>query len=287
PWLVINGKAETVNTSSKSLTVSFDQLIYFNTPHQMSRSFTRPVDASLCRVLYDKRDTTFAAIQPGDSMIIVSYKDEAKKIPMPRAGVSIENQVNDFPSPIIADEIHIRVKEKNKRKEGAGKKAKPAEEKKMSWQEIIWLAGKVLIGLLIFVLLLPVIYLLYCLLRISISGNTITKANQVYRAALYRFHMVGLEREDETPLEYAQHKVDATLSAGFEEFMRIYLRLKYANGNLRDGDGEEIDRFATNIGSSIRRKIGIPKMILNYLNVLRASRYIQPTPKADYENQLL
>lgn len=287
PWLVINGKAETVNTSSKSLTVSFDQLIYFNTPHQMSRSFTRPVDASLCRVLYDKRDTTFAAIQPGDSMIIVSYKDEAKKIPMPRAGVSIENQVNDFPSPIIADEIHISVKEKNKRKEGAGKKAKPAEEKKMSWQEIIWLAGKVLIGLLIFVLLLPVLYLLYCLLRISISGNTIMKANQVYRAALYRFHMAGLEREDETPLEYAQHKVDATLSAGFEEFMRIYLRLKYANGNLRDGDGEEIDRFATNIGSSIRRKIGIPKMILNYLNVLRASRYIQPTPKADYENQLL
>lgn len=287
PWLVINGKAETVNTSSKSLTVSFDQLIYFNTPHQMSRSFTRPVDASLCRVLYDKRDTTFAAIQPGDSMIIVSYKDEAKKIPMPRAGVSIENQVNDFPSPIIADEIHIRVKEKDKKKEGAGKKAKPAEEKKMSWQEIIWLSGKVLIGLLIFVLLLPVLYLLYCLLRISISGNTITKANQVYRAALYRFHMAGLEREDETPLEYAQHKVDATLSAGFEEFMRIYLRLKYANGNLRDGDGEEIDRFATNIGSSIRRKIGIPKMILNYLNVLRASRYIQPTPKADYENQLL
>lgn len=287
PWLVINGKAENVNTSSKSLTVSFDQLIYFNTPHQMSRSFTRPVDASLCRVLYDKRDTTFAAIQPGDSMIIVSYKDEAKKIPTPRAGVSIENQVNDFPSPIIADEIHIRVKEKDKKKEGAGKKAKPAAEKRMTWQEIIWLAGKILIGLLIFVFLLPVLYLLYCLLRISISGNAITKANQVYRAALYRFHMAGLEREDETPLEYAQHKVDPTLSAGFEEFMRIYLRLKYANENLRDGDGEAINRFATSVGSSIRKKMGIPKMILNYLNVLRASRYIQPTPKADYENQLL
>jgi protein-glutamine gamma-glutamyltransferase len=287
PWLVINGKAETVNTSSKSLTVSFDQLIYFNTPHQMSRSFTRPVDASLCRVLYDKRDTTFAAIQPGDSMIIVSYKDEAKKIPTPRAGVSIENQVNDFPSPIIADEIHIRVKEKDKKKEGAGKKAKPAAEKRMTWQEIIWLAGKILIGLLIFVFLLPVLYLLYCLLRISISGNAITKANQVYRAALYRFHMAGLEREDETPLEYAQHKVDPTLSAGFEEFMRVYLRLKYANGNLRDGDVEAINSFANNIGPSIRKKMGIPKMILNYLNVLRASRYIQPTPKADYENQLL
>jgi hypothetical protein len=287
PWLVINGKAENVNTSSKSLTVSFDQLIYFNTPHQMSRSFTRPVDASLCRVLYDKRDTTFAAIQPGDSMIIVSYKDEAKKIPTPRAGVSIENQVNDFPSPIIADEIHIRVKEKDKKKEGAGKKAKPAAEKRMTWQEIIWLAGKILIGLLIFVFLLPVLYLLYCLLRISISGNAITKANQVYRAALYRFHMAGLEREDETPLEYAQHKVDPTLSAGFEEFMRVYLRLKYANGNLRDGDGEAINSFANNIGSSIRKKMGIPKMIVNYFNVLRASRYIQPTPKTDYENQLL
>lgn len=287
PWLVINGKAENINSGAKSLTVSFNQLIFLNTPHLTSRTFSRSIDASLCRVLYDKRDTTFAAIQPGDSMIIVSYKDEAKKIPTPRADVSIENQINDFPSPIIADEIHIRVKEKDKKKEGTGKKAKPVAEKKMTWQEIIWLASKVLIGLLIFVLLLPLLYMIYCLLRISVSRNVITKANHVYRAALYRFHMAGLEREDETPLDYAQHKVDPALSVGFEEFMRVYLRLKYANGNLRDGDAETINLFANNIGSSIRKKMGIPKMILNYLNVLRASRYIQPTPKTDYENQLL
>ncbi|MCX8489604.1 MAG: transglutaminase domain-containing protein, partial [Cyclobacteriaceae bacterium] len=254
PWLVINGKAENINSSAKSLTVSFNQLIYFNTPHLTSRTFSRSIDASLCRVLYDKRDTTFAAIQPGDSMIIVSYKDEAKKIPTPRAGVSIENQVTDFPNPIIADEIHIRVKEKNKKKEGTGKKTTLAEAKKLTWQEIIWIAGKVLIGLLIFILLMPFLYLLYCLLRISISGSVIAKANHVYRAALYRFHIAGLEREDETPLEYAQHKVDPTLSAGFEEFMRVYLRLKYANGNMRDGDEQIINHFAKNIGSSIRKK---------------------------------
>jgi hypothetical protein len=287
PWLVINGKAENINSATKSLTVSFNQLIYFNTPHSTSRTFSRTIDASLCRVLYDKRDTTFAAIQPGDSMIIVSYKDEAKKIPTPRAGVSIENQVNDFPNPIIADEIHIRAKEKDEKKEGAGKKAKPMAEKKMTWQEMAWLAGKVLMGLLIFSLVMPTLFLIYRLLRISLSRDVATKADHVYRAALYRFHMAGLEREDQTPLAYAQTKVDPMMTAGFEEFMRIYLRLKYAQGNLREGDADSINRFAKNIGASIGRKVGIPKRIFNYFNLLRASRYFQPTPKTDYENQLL
>ncbi len=129
PWLVLNARAETVDAAKKQLNASFKSLIYFNKTFLLNKTFTRSVDASLCRVLYNKRDTTFSAIHPGDSLIIVSYKDEAKKIPQPRAGVSIESQINEFPSPIIADEIHIRGKEKEKKKNDAAKKSGKANEK--------------------------------------------------------------------------------------------------------------------------------------------------------------
>lgn len=287
PWLVLNAKAESVDLITKSLITSFNQLIYFNNPAVLSRIFTRPIDATLCRVLYDKRDTTFAAIHPGDSLIIVSYKDEAKKIPQPRAGVPIEMQVEAFPSPIIADEIHIRVKEKEKKNEDAAKKASPLVEKKMTWQEIAWIVGKVIAGIILLLFLLPIFYLIYCLLRILLSRDVNAKADTIYHAALYRLHMAGLERETETPLEYAQHKVDPALSAGFEEFMRLYLRLKYSNGKLRDGDEAVINTFGKNIANAINKKYGFIKIAFNYFNLLKASHYFQSPQKSDYENQSL
>ena len=287
PWLVLNARAVSIDAATKSLDASFSQLIYFNTPYTLNKSFTRPIDASLCRVLYDKKDTTLSAIRPGDSLIIVSYKDETKTIPVPRKGISIEQQLNGFPSPIIADEIHIRPREKEKKKEESTTKGViKEEEKKITWQEIAWLAAKGIGSLLIFILLLPLMYLVYRLLCIVLARDVNAKADQIYRAALYRFHMAGLQRENETPLDYAHVKVDPTLGTSFEEFMRLYLRLKYANGNLRQGDDIIIDQFARTIGSAIRKKIGF-RLIINYFNVLLALRYFQQPQQTDYETPLL
>jgi protein-glutamine gamma-glutamyltransferase len=289
PWLVLNAKADAIDLTTKRLDASFNELIYFNKPYILNKAMARNIDASLCRVLYDKKDTTLSVIQPGDSIIVVSYKDEAKKIPQPRAGVAIEQQVEGFPSPIIADEIHIRPREKEKEKKEEDGKAKELKqkEKKMTWQEIAWLAAKVMGGIILFVFLLPLFYLVYRLLRVSFAGDVNKKADQVYRAALYRFHMAGAERENETPLDYAQMKIDPAFNAGFEEFMRMYLRLKYANGSLREGDAQLIDRFAKQVGGSIRKKNGFFRSVINYFNLLLASRYFQQSEQITYETPSL
>jgi hypothetical protein len=233
--------------------------------------------------MYDKRDTTFAAIQPGDSLIIVSYKDDTKQIPTPKAGVAIEQQVQNFPSPIIADEIHIQPKEKDKQKKDSAKKKIKRNEKSITVLEALLMAAKTAIGLLAIILLLPLLYLIYRLLKVSFAANTLSKADQVYKAALYRFHMAGIEREAETPLDYATSKVDPALASNFEEFMRMYLRLKYSNGTVREGDQQLINNFAKSIGASIRSKIGIVKRIGNYFNIFRASRFFQ-TPNQDNQS---
>ncbi len=281
PWLVLNSKIESIDETTKKLDASFRELIFHDTPYQLNKTFTKEIDASLCRILYNERDTTLAAIQPGDSVIIVSYKDEAKKIPLPQAGVSIERQVEAFPSPIIVDEIHIRAKEKEKKEDGTGKKNLKQEEKKITWQEIAWIGAKASGALLLFILLLPLLYLLYRFLRVAFARNPNAKADQLYRAALYRFHMAGLERIHETPLEYAQSTVDPALGCGFAEFMRMYLRLKYANGNIRPEDSEIINRFASAAGSAIMKKNGFLKSVGHYFNLFRASRYFQQPGKAE------
>jgi protein-glutamine gamma-glutamyltransferase len=283
PWLVLNAKTVTVDSVSKSLTASFSQLIYFDKPYDLKNSTEKKIDASLCRVLYDKRDTTFNAIQEGDSIIVVSYKDEAKVIPKPRAGVRIEEQIEAFPSPIVADEIHIRPKQKEKKKEETGGKAVAEEEKKMTWEEIAWLAATVTGGIIILLFLLPALYLMYRIVLMSFTRDPQRKADQVYRASLYRFHMAGIERDMETPLEYATTKVDPQLGTGFEDFMRVYLRLKYANASLRPEDSRMIDDFAGTVGPSIRRRKGFFRTFFRYFNLLLALRYFQQPEKTDHE----
>jgi len=161
-----------------------------------------------------------------------------------------------------------------------------AEEKKLTWQEIAWFAAKVGSGIILLLLLFPLLYLMYRLMRVAFASKGTARADQVYLAALYRFHMAGIEREGETPLEYAEKKIDPTLSTPFAEFMRMYLRLKYAPGNLKAEDYDLINRFSSSAGPSIRRKNGFFKTTLNYFNLLRAFRYFQQSQPTE-DNQTL
>ncbi|HWA35512.1 MAG TPA: DUF4129 domain-containing protein, partial [Cyclobacteriaceae bacterium] len=244
----------------------------------------RTIDVSMCRVLYDKKDTTLSVISAGDSVVVVSYKDEAKRIPKPRAGISIEDQIDNFPKPIVADEIHIKSKDKAK-KEDAVRKKKKAEEKGMTAKEILVLAAKILGSAILLVMLLPFLFFIYLMLRLSMASEAKAKADRAYQAALYRFHMAGVEREGETPLEYAQTKVDPAFSAGFAEFMNVYLRLKYGSNTLREGDQEVIGRFTSAVGPAIRKTRGVFNVFVGYFDVLRAVRYFQKPESNDLENQ--
>lgn len=278
PWLVLDAKVEKIDSAAKKLDASFQSLLYLEKPYLLKSSLTRPIDVSMCRVLYNKKDTTLSVIHPGDSVIIVSYKDEARVIPELRRGVPIDQLVAAFPVPIIADEIHVHRKEKEKKKEESGAPGLKEEEKrKVTFEEIVRMAAAVAGVMLLLLILSPLIYLVYRMLRAAAAGGTV-RADQVYRMALYRLHMAGLERESETPLQYAQRQVDPQLQAGFESFMLLYLRLKYAGQPMTPEDLRSVNTFARELGPAIRRKTGMGQAVLNYFNLARALRYFQQPP---------
>ena len=144
------------------------------------------------------------------------------------------------------------------------------------------MAATVAGAMLLLLLLSPLIYLVYRILRAATAGGT-NRADQVYRMALYRLHMAGLERESETPLQYAQRQVDPQLQAGFESFMLLYLRLKYASQPMTPEDLRSVNTFADGLGPAIRRKAGTGKALLNYFNLARALRYFQQPAYSETE----
>ncbi|CAN5472660.1 hypothetical protein BH09BAC3_BH09BAC3_34250 [soil metagenome] len=273
-WLVVNAITATApDLDKKQLDITFNNIIYFDQRYQLNRSFTQKVDVSMCRVMYDKRDTTLSILSAGDSVIVISYKDESKFIPKPKNGVGIESQVEDFPKPIIADEIHIKPKPKKEKKDAVKNDFQKKLEKSMTWKEILVLAAEIVTSIIVFIFLVPLFYLLYLLIRLALARDPAAKADAIYQLALYKFHMAGMERGNETPLDYARTKVDPAFHTRFEEFMRVYLRLKYAKGTLRDDDAHIINHFASAAGPSVRKSKGTGKVILNYFNLALASRY--------------
>lgn len=286
PWLVLNAKAESApDLKSKRMDASFAEMIYMGKQYQLKKEFVRSLDVSVARVLYDKKDTTLSCILPGDSVVVVSYKELGRKIPAPRPSVPIEIQVDEFPAPIIADEIHVKPRDTKSAKEVAKKKKSAAENSGMTWQEMLSLSGKVLAGVLVIVILFPLLVLSYLVLRVWLAKDSKARANCVYQSALYQFHMAGVERENETPLDYARTKIDPVFKAGFEDFMKVYLRLKYGQGGLMAGDQEIMDRFARSFASAVRGSKGFFRIVTNYFNLLLAGRYFFRSEKSELENQ--
>ncbi len=275
PWLVLNAKAETTQPATRQLDATFQRLIFYTDDHTLNQPVTRTVDASLCRVLYDKKDTTFAAIQPGDSIIVVSYKDEAKKLPARLQGVPIEEQMKRFPSPIVADEIHIKPKPQPKKEDNNGRGLVRKEGPDITWREIAWIAALSVGSLLAVLLFLPLLFLLWGLLRIALARDVASKADRVYQSTLYRLHMAGFERHGQTPLQYAEREVDPKLTVDFAAFMRMYLRLKYAGGSVREGDAAVVQSLQRNLGAALHRYQGFVKTCVKYFNVFRAWRFVR------------
>jgi hypothetical protein len=200
---------------------------------------------------------------------------------------SIDEQVAGFPKPIIADEIHIKVRAEDRKKEPEKKKEeKKAEEEGMTWKQILLRVGIIAGGLIVLVFLVPAFWLFWLVIRFGSAKNTKSKADTAYRLALYHFHMAGVERGHETPLQYAITKADPAFKNGFGAFMNVFLRLKYANGQTMPGDDQLVRTFGKSIRPAARNKTGFFQMILNYLNIFRAQRFFRrPEEPATQEQQ--
>ncbi|MCU0418495.1 MAG: transglutaminase domain-containing protein [Cyclobacteriaceae bacterium] len=281
PWLVLNARVETTQPATRQLEATFQRLIFYTDDHTLTQPMTRAIDASLCRVLYDKKDTTFTAIQPGDSIIIVSYKDEAKKLPPRMRGVPIEEQVRRFPSPILADEIHIKPKPQPQKEDNNGRGLVRHEKKGPTWKEIAWVAAVSIGSLLTVLIFLPLLFLLWGLLRVALARDVASRADRVYQSTWYRLHMAGFERHGQTPLQYAEREIDPRLATGLADFMRMYLRLKYAGGSVREGDDRVVQALQKTLGNALHRHHGFFNILIRYFNLPRAWRFVQTKSRSE------
>ena len=275
PWLVARGVITSdPDTKAKSFEFTFDDLNFYNEAFRTSQPYSFGVDASVCRIIYGKADTTFAALHKGDTVTVVSYIDAAKQVPDFVKGKHIDLQVREFPNPLIIDEVHIDAVEKEDAKKEDQVKSKN-EKTVIDWMAWINRLAWVLIGLIVIGWLLPLIIFGFMMMRVSRSGNGSELLERVYRLVLYVYHMQGFVRRDETVLKYAQFTMKPIAGDRFENFVRLYLAVKFSSHQLSNEESQDIKQFATMYAAPVKQLYGSFKYFINFLNPISALRYFR------------
>jgi hypothetical protein len=267
--------------SAKSLSVRFSKVVFFNDEYQLEEEQNRDVDASLCRIVYGKKDTSLSAIHEGDTVFIVSWDDLAKDVPEPDPNKSIDEQVNNFDWPLIADEIYILKKNAEKKIGKKDKEESPKEAEPFNWRKLAFAGLFVFGGLMLAVMLFPLIWLLILSGRVKPGSEPFKFAESVYRLALYVYHMSGTELRMETSMEFAVRS-DARFNSRFQHFVIVYLKLKYSKEQLTASEQNLITEYGSTFRSQLNASLSSKDRMFRWFNIFRAIRYFKsPEPTED------
>lgn len=273
-WLVVNGVlAADPDTVKKEVRLKFDQGIYYDKDFRMAEPAEMTFDAAQAKVLDLKGPRALKEAKAGDSVMIVAYDDASKIVPRPRRELRPEQQVLGANQPVIADELHLKPipDKKQEQKKQAAKK-----EKEFSWWTLFW-AG---IGFTLFLVLLlfsfPTICYFWYKRKAAAKRDPKERAYWIYRHSMFTYNQLGVLRDEtETPLEYAREKVDKQFGAGFEEFMRVYLKVKYANLPPDQYDIEVMNRYFPAFTKKVFPKFKGHQVFAKFLNVALTHRFLK------------
>ncbi|MCU0433807.1 MAG: transglutaminase-like domain-containing protein [Bacteroidia bacterium] len=282
PWLVVHGVAET-GAVNKRVKAHFSKINFHNNEYMLTSDEGKTFDVSLSRVKYGLKDTTLAALLPNDSVVIVCYSDETRKVPALQNDADMNAQVRNFDEPIIADELHIKPRPQPAKPEPKKPEPKKPEKKEpVDIPFILWLTGGIAAGLVLLLFLVPVFAWLWMRSRIAAARTAKERAHRIYRLALFTFHQTVTERSNETPLDYARHTIDPKLHTGFENFMHTYLRLKYAGANTSADDEQQLRAFWPAFVQATRKNAGSSlRWWLKFLHLAKAQRFLR-RPHSDH-----
>jgi hypothetical protein len=96
----------------------------------------------------------------------------------------------------------------------------------------------------------------------------------IYRFTLFLLNQLGFHRIVETPLEFAEKKVDPTFGTRFARFMTIYHKSKYSPVKLTEEEIRFADEFIGQMKNSITQKYKRWEIFKKFLNPIPTLRYL-------------
>ncbi len=273
-WLMAEGVAAAdADTVKKSLQVKFKKGIFYDRDFNLENEQQFEFDVVNAKVSDEKGPRKLKEIHAGDSVMIISYADGSKNVPRPVREMSAEAQVMRAIQPVIGDEVRIKaIPEKKKPEKEQQKKITDT----FSWWTLLWGIGGFAVLLVFIFFLFPTLCYLWYKRKAAHAKTPKDRAYWVYRFSMFTYNQLGLVRdENETALEYARDKVDKNYASGFEDFMRIYLKIKYTNMPPDTQELEAISRYSPAFTAKAFARYPLHKRIAKFLNTALTNRFLK------------
>lgn len=281
-WLVANGKAVSIDTAQKKVTMRVDKMLYWDNPYEFEPSQNMLMDVSLAKVSHDTGQVNLSDLKQGDDIVSVSYSEQFKNI-RPNEMDSAMSLLKKFPQPAPIDEIKIMSKDEVKKEASAKqKKAEP-----VNWKHVFYtvFALVLLCILLLFTLPWLIFQYLHAMAKRPVVPANIADASaqsslrkQAYRrflASSYYLNQMGYERGNLSSAQFAREVVDPEFGTHFTRFMNTFLKTKYSRQPLDSYDEKMISEHYPAFYEQVRNKLPGKYRFGHWLNFYRPVNFFE------------
>lgn len=268
-WFAAEGQVLSVDTVRKTLKIRTAAIVFHDKELKSKEPAEALLDVSIANIQKDSVNIYLNEVRSGDSATVVSYAEALKNVPDAGSTERASALLARLKSPLPVDDVYLR---RAKDKVAEEQEAKEAKPEPFNWKRFFLQAALLLLGITLLFIALPRLIFLFLCYRAGKSSGA-TKAYRTYAALNFYLNQLGYFREQQTPLVYAEQQIDPAFNIRYTEFMRLYLRLKYAQGNVLEKEEPFLEYYLQQALTLIRSKIPVVARFKAFLRPLRAFAY--------------
>lgn len=263
-----DGIIQKIDTAEKTATLLMHRMMYHDKERYVEPVQEIELDLKVAKIMKDSLTLALKDIEVGDSATAVSYAEAFKKLP-PFPTEKTEQLIKRFPKLAPIDEVYVK-KHIEKEKEVA--KAENPDVQQTKWKNLFF-------GLFVFICLFlflfaffPRILFAYFQMRYKMAKGIHNQSYWTFVTFDFYLHQLGYQKGSDTALQFAE-QIDAKLQTSFAEFMKVYLKLKYAQKKLNQKELAILNNFYHQNMSIIKNQFPIKYRFKAFFKTLRSFNY--------------
>jgi protein-glutamine gamma-glutamyltransferase len=269
-WLAAEGTLINLSDSlTKKATLKMDKLNFHDKEYKLKEPVDINIDLIHAKIIQDKASRRYGDLKKGDHVLVVSYDEKLRKL-KPGKKDSTAQILAHLPKLIPIDEVHLRpVAEKKQENTVFTEKEK---ENFINWA--LYGGGTLFLLLILSWAFLPAITFAYLKNKANKEVHISEKAYRINRLNDFLLNQLGLNRRNQTPLEYAAHVIDPRFNIGLAGFTKSYHKIKYAKEVPDDEDYRSINNYYPDFLKKIRQHYSTKDWVLNFIQTQRTLKFL-------------
>ncbi len=264
---VTYGKVTQIDSVKKRISMNVTQLIYHDKTFDLKEPVPLDMDVSLATINKDSGQVPLSELHKGNEITALSFSEQFKNINLKDSN-DYREIFEKIPKPAPIDEIKIIDSTKEKEKALVQKKTS-----QISLIKIVWVTIAVFAFLILLLFSLPWLIFKWLHFKANKTKVSAQKAYWSYIAATYYLNQLGFSRDEMTPAQFANEKIDPKFGTTFSSFMQVYLKSKYSKEDLTSSEKIRINNFYNPFYKKLKTSISLKERFSKFLNFYRTINY--------------